>query len=322
MKRLFLIFVLVAFSAIFLSACRIKNQAGYTSSEVKASWERSLQTLDRVLLLDGKAGHVKKMDADDLLKKTDDQGTDIYKKISDYKPLSLVEIINDLRLLLFEMSSSMDAYGAYSILRNSAMLPYESSLLTPPSEAVYLEGRLMIYRGRYLWIIDHNMSQLNLVKDITASIAKKTPNEEIKSNLVDALPRGGLIRRSQIYTKKGPFGWPHLSECAIGKYEPQSSIQVFVCDLKSSSSGLRAFYDHISYVENEMSLGKHEPQKKDFKRKNGVQNVLYFFYNASNYELHGIFHIDHFIIGIIGANSKDYSLAIVNEALDRLPKAQ
>ena len=306
----------------------------------------------------GELKFLKKLEAnslEDIKNIQNKQGGNIYENIYDkvigYNPLSFVEAewvdtqevvkgakepkpkeeekrtqninnTNYIRILIFDMGNSMDSYGAYSRMSNENIPVYAHPLLTPPSEGTYLEGLLIIYHGDYLCLIEHSIKQLDLLKSFTTLFLKQMPNQpnqkEIKNNLLSTLPKGGLIQRSQIYTKRKVFKWPHLSECVTGKYAPHGSLQVFICDLKDESKGLSAFNQHIEYVEKDMSLAKPKSLEKEFKRESKVYKVNYFFYNAANYELHGIFHHGAFVFGILGASSEDYALAITNEILDNL----
>ena len=317
-------FFLVFFLLVFV-VCRDKDLPNYSRAKVRSSWEKSLRLLK---LLPERLAEIKTehLDFSGIQKwSRQHKDDDFCQKILEYEPVSLVFTQRTdqkdqkkipLRFFIFEMSSPLDAWGAYSKLRNPGVPSYEHPLLSRPSEGFYNPGRLVLYQGYHLYLIEHDIPQLPLVKKIVDLLLEHTKKASYDQSLMNILPQEKLIQRSVRYYKKSLPLWNHFRNCAVGQYPPHSSIKIFVCKRVREREAKRSFHRHHKYIQNDMGLGTAKINKKEFKTQAKSDEARYFFYSSSNYELHGIFWFKNFVFGILGSHSQNSVLALSEGILE------
>ncbi len=318
--------ILEIFVSLFLLgvlSCRDKNHPNYNQAQVEKSFKGSVQIIEDIS--EGwEIVSKNQFTYDNIQKLIDPFDNRIYQSVLVYDPISLttVEYKNQeaghLRLSIFEMNLPLDAWGAYSRLRNPSIPDYSHPLLVGFSEGFYLEGRIVLYRGTHLIFIDHSLTQLPLMKGFTTKLLKTIPDQPYDRSFIQSLPKGQLIKSSVRYHKKK---WPivdDFSRCVAGLYLPHGTARVFICQLDNPKQSRVAFQKYRKRLENEMGLGKSKINTKKFVIRGKALKVDYFFYNARNYELHGIFLFQKFIFGTMGNPSQKLSLAQGNEILGNI----
>ena len=315
-------------SCIFLSllsviSCRDKNYPNYDGAQTDKSFNNSINIIKKIPK-SWEAISTNQFSYDNIQAFTDRPNNYIYQLVLQYDPISLTiaeckdqqEVF--LRLSIFEMNLSLDAWGAYSRLRNPSIPAYSHPLLVGFSEGFYLEGQIVLYQGSHLILIDHNITQLPLMKELITKLLTTIPNQSYDRFLVQSLPKGQLIRSSIKYHKKKWSVVDDFSRCVVGLYLPHGTIRVFICQFDNPKKSKMAFQKYCKKLQNEMGLGKCEVDTKDFLIRGKTLKANYFFYNAQNYELHGIFLFQKFIFGIMGSPSKNLSFAQSNEILGNI----
>ncbi len=317
------IFLSILLFFVSIVSCRDIDSPNYSKIKVETSLKDSLNMLKTISEM-WKIVEEDKLDYDGIRNLSNNSDDDIYHNILQYDPVSLIltkqknkqEV--SFQLLMFEMNSPLDAWGAYSSLRNPNNPPYLDKLLVNPSEGFYLEGCLVIYRGTRLLLFYHNITELSFIKTMVTTLLKGMPNNEYDHSLINILPKGQIIKRSVKYYKKN---WPvsgNFQQCAVALYRPHSSIKIFICNMDYFAESKKSFKKYYQYIQNDLGLGSPKIKNKNFQIQNKNLRVKYFFYNSNNYKLHGIFKFKKFIFGVMGSSSKKFSLALSNEIVGNL----
>ena len=310
-------------SLFYFSACQCGKEVSFSQKETQRSWEESRELLlENVMPNDWAAHPVQEFDHYGIIEVESEQ-TGIYKKIIEYEPISLslftwIRLNRSFKIHIFNFQNTLDAFGAYSRLRKPGLPSYAHRLLTPPSEAFYLPERLVVFRSHFLWIIEHALEDLALLKKVLNFMSSQVPNDELKHIPLDTLPVSNRVIGSEYYKKKNFLGLEHLRNCASAKYDPQESISIFICESGNKKEAKKGLLSHRDHVEYGLALGKPLVKTKEFSRQDRTLRVKYFFYTSGNYELYSFFTYDQYIFGITGSSSEAYTFAIANQIMEQL----
>ena len=140
---------------------------------------------------------------------------------------------------LYDMGSALGAFGIYSSARSPDMAPREwcvEGYRTGPVAAAW-KGRLYVHVAAD----EERPDLVDLTERLVASVCARAPGEASPPPLLAALPREGLVPRSERYVAADLLGHAFLPGGVLATYEIEGrKVEVFFSDLGSAPAAREA----------------------------------------------------------------------------------